>query len=118
MLRCLAILKGRFLYNYWDSQAETEGELVEKRILDPTSISLCIIYLYITFHRDRAPFVLTRDMAYVINDGDKPTVQFQKFSDLCCNAYNELRKHTTLFVSLLSLVRYLSYIIHSDGNST
>ena len=68
-------------------------------------------------YRDRAPFVLTRDMAYVINDGDKPTAKFQQFCDLCCSAYNELRKHTTLFVSLLSLVSqadltaYFAYLV-------
>lgn len=27
--------------------------------------------------RDRVPFVLTSDMAYVINEGDKPTSNFQ-----------------------------------------
>ena len=54
--------------------------------------------------RDRAPFVLTPDMAYVINAGDKPTVRFQKFTDLCCAAYNELRKHSHLILSILSLV--------------
>ena len=51
--------------------------------------------------RDRAPFVLTPDMAYVINTGDRP---MSHFVDLCCSAYNELRKHTYLFLSLLSLV--------------
>ncbi len=59
--------------------------------------------------RDRAPFILTPDMAYVINAGDKPTVRFQKFTDLCCEAYNELRKYSHLFLSLLSLVRVYYY---------
>lgn len=54
--------------------------------------------------RDRVPFVLTRDMAYVINGGDCPSAKFQVFTDLCCAAYNVLRKHTGLIVSLLSLV--------------
>ena len=63
-----------------------------------------MLFSLILHNRDRAPFVLTRDMAYVINDGDRPTAKFQQFCDLCCSAYNELRKHTTLFVSLLSLV--------------
>lgn len=54
--------------------------------------------------RDRVPFVLTPDMAYVINAGDKPSVRFQKFNDLCCDAFNELRKHSHLFLSLLSLL--------------
>lgn len=58
--------------------------------------------------RDRVPFVLTPDMAYVINAGDKPSVRFQKFTDLCCSAFNELRKHSHLFLSVLSLVSTVS----------
>lgn len=54
--------------------------------------------------RDRAPFVLTSDMAYVINGGEKPTIRFQLFVDLCCQAYNLIRKHASLFLNLLSLV--------------
>ncbi|KAM8939064.1 phosphatidylinositol 4-phosphate 3-kinase C2 domain-containing subunit alpha isoform 2-T2 [Pelodytes ibericus] len=57
-----------------------------------------------SFKRDRAPFVLTSDMAYVINGGEKPTSRFQLFVDLCCEAYNLLRKHTHLFLNLLSLM--------------
>lgn len=55
-------------------------------------------------NRDRAPFVLTSDMAYVINGGEKPTIRFQLFVDLCCQAYNLIRKHASLFLNLLSLV--------------
>lgn len=55
-------------------------------------------------NRDRAPFVLTSDMAYVINGGEKPTIRFQLFVDLCCQAYNLIRKHANLFLNLLSLV--------------
>ncbi|XP_064169868.1 phosphatidylinositol 4-phosphate 3-kinase C2 domain-containing subunit alpha-like [Anguilla rostrata] len=57
-----------------------------------------------SFKRDRAPFVLTSDMAYVINGGERPTSRFQLFIDLCCQAYNLIRKHTGLFLSLLSLM--------------
>ncbi|KFP05186.1 Phosphatidylinositol 4-phosphate 3-kinase C2 domain-containing subunit beta, partial [Calypte anna] len=55
--------------------------------------------------RDRAPFVFTSDMAYVINGGDKPSSRFHDFVDLCCQAYNLIRKHTHLFLNLLGLVR-------------
>ena len=37
-----------------------------------------------SFNRDRTPFIFTPDMVYVINGGDKPTVKFQYFVDLCC----------------------------------
>ncbi|XP_068595133.1 phosphatidylinositol 4-phosphate 3-kinase C2 domain-containing subunit alpha [Brachionichthys hirsutus] len=57
-----------------------------------------------TFKRDRAPFVLTSDMAYVINGGERPTSRFQLFVDLCCQAYNLIRKHSGLFLNLLSLM--------------
>uniref|UniRef100_A0A3Q3EFI0 Phosphatidylinositol 4-phosphate 3-kinase C2 domain-containing subunit alpha n=1 Tax=Labrus bergylta TaxID=56723 RepID=A0A3Q3EFI0_9LABR len=57
-----------------------------------------------SFKRDRAPFVLTSDMAYVINGGERPTSRFQLFVDLCCQAYNLIRKHSGLFLNLLSLL--------------
>ncbi|KAI5620325.1 phosphatidylinositol 4-phosphate 3-kinase C2 domain-containing subunit alpha isoform X2, partial [Silurus asotus] len=57
-----------------------------------------------SFKRDRAPFVLTSDMAYVINGGERPTSRFQHFVDLCCQAYNLIRKHSSLFLNLLSLM--------------
>uniref|UniRef100_A0AAY5EI93 Phosphatidylinositol-4-phosphate 3-kinase n=1 Tax=Electrophorus electricus TaxID=8005 RepID=A0AAY5EI93_ELEEL len=56
-----------------------------------------------SFKRDRAPFVLTSDMAYVINGGERPTSRFQLFVDLCSQAYNLIRKHSGLFLNLLSL---------------
>uniref|UniRef100_A0A673YXU4 Phosphatidylinositol-4-phosphate 3-kinase catalytic subunit type 2 beta n=1 Tax=Salmo trutta TaxID=8032 RepID=A0A673YXU4_SALTR len=54
--------------------------------------------------RDRAPFVFTSDMAYVINGGEKPSSRFHDFVDLCCEAYNLIRKHTHLFLNLLGLM--------------
>ncbi|KAL4622829.1 phosphatidylinositol 4-phosphate 3-kinase C2 domain-containing subunit alpha [Arapaima gigas] len=57
-----------------------------------------------SFKRDRAPFVLTSDMAYVINGGERPTSRFQLFVDLCCQAYNLIRKNAGLFLNLLSLM--------------
>ena len=58
--------------------------------------------------RDRAPFVLTSDMAYVINGGDRPSSKFQDFVDICCLAFNILRKNAHTIINLLSLVSLLS----------
>lgn len=57
-----------------------------------------------SIRRDRVPFVLTSDMAYVINGGERPNARFQQFIDLCCQAYNILRRHCNLFLSLFSLM--------------
>ncbi|XP_072757955.1 phosphatidylinositol 4-phosphate 3-kinase C2 domain-containing subunit beta isoform X8 [Anoplolepis gracilipes] len=55
------------------------------------------------FKRDRTPFVLTSDMAYVINGGDKPSAKFHHFVDLCCQAFNIVRKHGNLILHLFGL---------------
>eukprot|EP00095_Tigriopus_kingsejongensis_P002430 maker-scaffold855_size87859-snap-gene-0.14 protein:Tk02430 transcript:maker-scaffold855_size87859-snap-gene-0.14-mRNA-1 annotation:"phosphatidylinositol 4-phosphate 3-kinase c2 domain-containing subunit beta" len=78
--------------------------------------------------RDRNPFVLTPDMVYVINGGDKPTQKFQDFMDLCCKGFNILRKNGTMLLNLLALmsssgirglisndaVRYVQKALHPD----
>ncbi|KAI4457618.1 phosphatidylinositol kinase [Holotrichia oblita] len=56
------------------------------------------------FKRDRAPFVLTSDMAYVINGGDRPSEKFHKFVDLCCQAFNIIRNNGNLFLYLFTLM--------------
>uniref|UniRef100_A0A8C7GWD1 Phosphatidylinositol 4-phosphate 3-kinase C2 domain-containing subunit alpha n=1 Tax=Oncorhynchus kisutch TaxID=8019 RepID=A0A8C7GWD1_ONCKI len=68
-----------------------------------------------SFKRDRAPFVLTSDMAYVINGGERPTSRFQLFVDLCSQAYNLIRKHSGLILNLLSLMT-LSGLPELTGN--
>lgn len=60
----------------------------------------CLVFLF----RDRTPFVLTSDMAYVINGGDKPSAKFHHFVDLCCQAFNVVRKHGNLILHLFGLV--------------
>eukprot|EP00106_Octopus_bimaculoides_P003636 XP_014771078.1 PREDICTED: phosphatidylinositol 4-phosphate 3-kinase C2 domain-containing subunit alpha-like [Octopus bimaculoides] len=57
-----------------------------------------------SFKRDRVPFVLTSDMVYVINGGDKNCSRFQRFVDLCCTAFNILRRNRNLFLNFFSLM--------------
>jgi len=52
--------------------------------------------------RETAPFVFTPDFAFVM--GGKDSEGFHKFVDLCCNAYNILRKHSTLFINLFAMM--------------
>jgi len=54
--------------------------------------------------RDRAPFVLTPDMVYVINGGKGSTERFHKFVELCCEAFNILRRQGTLILTLFALM--------------
>lgn len=54
--------------------------------------------------RDRTPFVLTGDMAYVINGGDKPSKKFQTFIELCTMGFNIIRRNRNLFLNLFSLM--------------
>ncbi|XP_068627599.1 phosphatidylinositol 4-phosphate 3-kinase C2 domain-containing subunit alpha [Battus philenor] len=56
------------------------------------------------FKRDRAPFVLTHDMAYVINGGERPTQRFQHFVELCCMAFNVVRAHRNHILDLFALM--------------
>lgn len=66
-------------------------------------VGIYIIY-FVCFYRDRTPFVLTSDMVYVINGGDKPSTKFQHFVDTCVEAFNIVRKHGNLLLNLFGLV--------------
>lgn len=66
-------------------------------------------------HRDRTPFVLTSDMAYVINGGDKPSAKFHHFVDLCCTAFNVVRRHGSLLLNLFGLVRTDYYFFNETS---
>eukprot|EP00051_Salpingoeca_urceolata_P006154 m.81801 g.81801 ORF g.81801 m.81801 type:complete len:2298 (+) comp14704_c1_seq2:319-7212(+) len=57
-----------------------------------------------SIRRDRVPFVLTSDMAFVINGGDKSSSNFQEFVDMSCRAFNILRHHANLLINLLALM--------------
>ncbi|XP_022083711.1 phosphatidylinositol 4-phosphate 3-kinase C2 domain-containing subunit beta-like isoform X2 [Acanthaster planci] len=54
--------------------------------------------------RDRTPFVLTPEMAYVINGGEKQSSNFQNFVDLCSTAFNLVRHHADIFFNLFGLM--------------
>ena len=66
--------------------------------------------------RDRTPFVLTSDMAYVINGGDKPSAKFHHFVDLCCQAFNIVRKHGNLILHLFGLVCFKIFLSLEENN--
>lgn len=57
-----------------------------------------------TFKRDRTPFVLTSDMVYVINDGEKSSNKFHRFVDLCCQAFRIVRQNGNVLVNLFALM--------------
>ena len=43
-------------------------------------------------------------MVYAINGGDRSTGRFHNFIDLCCQAFNIVRKRGNLFLNLFGLV--------------
>ncbi|ODM93836.1 Phosphatidylinositol 4-phosphate 3-kinase C2 domain-containing subunit alpha [Orchesella cincta] len=57
-----------------------------------------------TFKRDRTPFVLTSDMVYVINDGEKSSHKFHRFVELCCQAFRIVRHNGNVLVNLFALM--------------
>ena len=54
--------------------------------------------------RDRAPFVLTPEFAYVM--GGKRNTGFAKFCDVGCEAYNLIRKYSSTFITLFTMMLY------------
>ena len=55
--------------------------------------------------RERAPFVLTPEFLYVM--GKRKSPKYKRFVNICCKAFNILRKHANLFISLFSMVNNL-----------
>ena len=52
--------------------------------------------------RERAPFVLTPDFAFVM--GGRDSEQFKKFVAISCQAFNILRRHSDLFLNLFAMM--------------
>lgn len=57
------------------------------------------------FKRETAPFVFTPEMAFVM--GGEKSATFKWHTQLCCRAYNILRKHANIFLTLFAMVRIL-----------
>lgn len=57
--------------------------------------------------RETAPFVLTPEIAYVM--GGEKGADFKLFTNLCCQAFNLLRAHSNLFLTLFILVSICSF---------
>ncbi|KAK5582911.1 hypothetical protein RB653_004500 [Dictyostelium firmibasis] len=52
--------------------------------------------------RERAPFVFTPDMCYLM--GGKESFKFSQFVNYCCTAYNIVRKNAKLFMNLFAMM--------------
>jgi len=56
-------------------------------------------------NRERAPFVFTPEMAFVMGGAKyQQSNLFKKFKELCCQAFNSLRKHATILENLFLLM--------------
>ncbi|KAF7656720.1 hypothetical protein LDENG_00037260 [Lucifuga dentata] len=61
---------------------------------------------FLGVNRERVPFVLTPDFLYVMgrDKGCNNSLCFQRFRDICTQAYLSLRSHSRLLVTLFSLM--------------
>eukprot|EP01117_Protostelium_nocturnum_P008846 TRINITY_DN3170_c0_g2_i1.p1 TRINITY_DN3170_c0_g2~~TRINITY_DN3170_c0_g2_i1.p1 ORF type:complete len:1507 (-),score=561.16 TRINITY_DN3170_c0_g2_i1:79-4599(-) len=57
---------------------------------------------FLNISRDRAPFVFTPDMAYVM--GGIGSENYNTFVNLCCKAYNVVRKNANIFINLFAMM--------------